>query len=146
MGEGEVEGRPSFRKLKRSSYTGYVLMFAWMGIAGGTFVLVVLGSGAGLFLLLGGLLAVVYRISPPFGRLVDRDVTWAGFPALTFLANGLLILMSGAIARLFLRDPFVMYNQTDAISLALWSIELALSIGALVANMLAYRLDLRLRG
>ena len=145
MREGRVEGRPSFRKLKRSSYTGYVLMFAWMGMAGGTFVLVVLGSGAGLFLLLGGLLAVVYRISPPFGRLVDRDVTWAGFPALTFLANGLLILMSAAIARLFLRDPFVMHNQADAFSLMLWVVELALSIGVFVANMLAFRLDRRER-
>ena len=144
MRETDIEGHSGFRRLKRASYTGHILLFAWIGIAGGA-TLLVSGSAAGLCLLLIGLVLVIFRFAPAFDSLVGRDVAWTGFPALTFLVNGILILMIAAVARVFIRDPFVLYNRGNTVGLILWSVAAALSIGTLVANILAYRLDRRER-
>lgn len=145
MAQEESNARGGFPKLKQAFYTGIIVLLAWIGIAGGG-TLLLSGLGSGLFLLLLGLAFLVFRFTPAYASLVDREVAWKGIPALVFVVSALLVLMIGWVARVFILDPFVLYNRENSMSLILWSVATLLSVGTLIANIVAYRLDNRKRG
>ena len=65
---------------------------------------------------------------------------WA-FPAFGLLPIVVLVLMFGYLAALYLRDPFLTYNDMDTLSAVLFSGATVLAVAALISNTLAYFMD-----
>jgi len=131
-----------FRRLRIAVAVGDAAIFGWYGVfygyislrEGDDFGWIAIGAGVGLLIL-------------PFTRFFQSHLntlaSLRAFPAVVLLPNVVLILMFGYLAALYLRDPFLRYNDMNTLTAVLFGGATLLATAALVVNAVAYFMDVR---
>jgi hypothetical protein len=133
-------GSKGYSKLKHVFTASGMIILIWLGLAAGV-MLAARGKPEG-FLYVGiGLTLLILPLTSPFKKYWKRREDWGGYPVLVFTGNIVMLLMYATLTAVFAGDPFVLYNQDNKLSLILWGVASLLALGALVANIIAYRLD-----
>jgi hypothetical protein len=131
-----------FRRLKRTVAIGDAAIFGWLGFLGG-YMSLKDGDSFGWFAIGVGVAILVLPFTAFFRTHLDSLASRRGFPAIVLLPNLLLIVMFGSTARLYLRDPFLTYNDADTLAAIVFGGAALLAGLSLVANAVAFYLDLR---
>ncbi len=129
-------------KLKRVSTIGFIAVLAWFSIVGGVMLLLSDDALGWISLALGvGLLLI--PLFPPFKVYWGTSNLARVFPVIVFAANLVLIILYGSVLLAYLSDPFVFYNDQSTFAVFLWAGATALSVIALLANIVALIIDRR---
>ena len=131
-----------FRRLRKTVAIGDAVIFAWYGVFYG-YISLRDGDLLGWVAIGVGVAALVLPFTGFFRSHLGTLASRRGFPVLVFLPNLFLIVMFGSFASLYLRDPFLTYNDMDTLSAVLFSGATLLAVVALIANTVAYFTDLR---
>lgn len=137
---GEAAGR--FRHLKRTVSIGEVVIFGWFGFLGG-YMSLRDGDSFGWAALGVGVAMLVLPFTGIYRSHLNILASHRAFPIIVFLPNLLLILMFGSSASIYLRDPFLAYNDSNTLAAIVFGGATLLATAALVANVIAYISDLR---
>lgn len=140
MSEIMDDHNDTYLRLKRVSTVGFSVALIWVGLLGGA-LLLNLGDMFGWLGLATGAILLVLPLTTPFRRYWNKGDSSKIYPLLILVANLTMILMYGGFTAVFLSDPFVFYNEQDKMNVILWGVASLLSLGALVANLIEYRLD-----
>jgi len=140
MSEIMDDHNDTYLRLKRVSTVGFSVALIWVGLLGGALLLSWDDSFGWLGLATGAILLLL-PLTTPFRRYWNKGDSSRIYPLLILVANLAMILMYASITAVFLSDPFVFYNKQDKMTVILWGVASLLSLGALVANLIAYRLD-----
>ena len=116
------------------------MVLVWTGVFGGI-LLLQWGDPFGWLALAVGVALLVLPFSTRYRMMWTRGKSERYLPITTFTSVALLILMFGAITFVYLSDPFVFYNEQDKMTVILMGGATLLSLAALAANIIAYRLD-----
>jgi len=136
-GTGEAIEK-SRSRFVRVSTLGFLILGVWLlAVAGGLLLLGGDWPGFGL-LALGVLLALSYR-SPGFKATMASLGDSTGYAVWAFFANVVLVVILGYIAYDNLSDPFATYSPVTVQALVHAGVGFLLAVGALIANVWAYR-------
>ena len=128
--------------LKRTAAVGFGIVTVWMSLGGG-FMLLRSGDVFGWVALVFGVLLLIAPLSGAFRRYWNSEAPSRAFPILVLTANLSLLLLYGAIARSYLSDPFLTYNDLDTLAAVVFGTAAVLTFLALAANAVALVLDRR---
>jgi hypothetical protein len=137
-----AEDGGKFRHLRRSAVIGYVATFAWYGTVGG-YMSIQDGESFGWFSIALALGLLVLPFTSPFRSILGTIASHRAFPKLIFLPNMFLVIMYGYFTSLYLRDPFLTYNDMDTLAAVLFGGATALAAASLIANTVSYFIDVR---
>jgi hypothetical protein len=129
-------------RFKRTSAISIGVVMVWMCLAGG-YLLLRSGDLFGWVALAMGLVLLSSPLIPGFRWYWSTEDTAPAFPAIMLIANSALLILSGIIAGVYLRDPFLTYNDLDTLAAVVFSVAAALSILALAVNVIALQADRR---
>lgn len=101
------------------------------------------GNAFGWFSIAVAIVMLVLPFIASVRAFVDRMAARRAFPSLIFLPNLLLVAMYAYSAWLYLGDPFLTYNDMETLAAVLFSGAAILALLALIANAVAFILDLR---
>jgi|GEM_PF-5954542 len=130
----------SSNKFRLVSAVGNLIILVWITIAGGI-MLVLTDSTQGWLGIVTGAVLIALPFTPIFQQYLEKPMPEPIFQILTLVGNLLMITLFAWLTSVFLRDPFVMYNRSNKLSLVVWSVATLLSIAAFVANIVVYSLD-----
>jgi len=133
-----------FRRLKRASSISNMIIMVWMCLAGG-YTLLRIGEVTGWAALAIGLALLGSPYIPFFRWYWRSEGTPRAYPAIILIANTAMIVLTGFIALVYLRDPFLTYNAMDTLTAVVFVVATVLSLFALAVNVVALTLDLRTR-
>jgi len=139
-----TDSRASLRNLglKRTAAVSLGIVMVWISLGGG-FMLVRSGDAFGWVALVFGVLLLIAPLSSAFRRYWNSEAPSRAFPVLVLTANLSLLVLYGAIARSYLSDPFLTYNDLDTLAAAVFGTAAVLTLLALAANAIALVLDRR---
>jgi len=135
-------GTERYRRVKRTIAIEYAAVFGWYGFLGG-YMSLKSGDPFGWFAIGVGIAMVVLPFTGFFRSRVNSLASRRGFSALVFVPNLALVVMFGSIASLYLKDPFLTYNDANTLAAIVFGGATVLAATALVANAIAYGLDLK---
>jgi hypothetical protein len=135
-------GAERYRRVRRTIAIEYAAVFAWLGFLGG-YMSLRDGDPFGWFAIAVGIAMVVLPFTGFFRTRVNSLASRRGFAALVFLPSLFLVLMFGSTALMYLRDPFLTYNDANTLAAIVFGGATLVAAVALVANAIAYLLDLR---
>jgi len=135
-------GPKKYRHLKRTVAIGDAAIFGWFGLLGGHMSLKG-GDSFGWVAIGVGMAVLILPFTAFFRAHLDILASRRGFPALAILPNLLVILMFGSTASIFLKDPFLAYNDSDTLAAIVFGGAAMVAVAALIANVVAYFMDLR---
>jgi len=135
-------GTERYRRVKRTIAIEYAVVFGWYGFLGG-YMSLRSGDPFGWIAMGIGAAMVVLPFTRFFRSHVNSLASRRGFGALVFGPNVFLVVMFGSIASMYLRDPFLTYNDANTLAAIVFGGATVLAATALVANAIAYGLDLK---
>ena len=136
------QGARGGMRLKRTSAISIGVVMVWMCFGGG-YMLLRIGDLFGWVAIAMGLVLLTSPLIPGFRWYWSTEDTARAFPAIMLIANIVLLMLSGTIAWLYLRDPFLTYNDLNTLAAVVFGVAAALSILALVVNVIALQADRR---
>ena len=140
MSESVMPHDSTRNSLSKISTLGFLIFALWTTGVGGILVLV-WGDTKGLLAVAAGLALAALYPTARFQRYIASLGASPNFPARVFIANAFLIGLAAFFGYGFATDPFVAYNNRDMLTLVHFVIAEAIAIGALAANVVAYRKD-----
>jgi len=135
-------GAERYRRVKRTVAIEYATVFGWYGFLGG-YMSLRSGDPFGWIAVGVGIAMVVLPFTRFFKTQVNSLASRRGFGALVFLPNLFLVVMFGSIASMYLRDPYLTYNDLNTLAAIVFGGATVLAAAALVANGIAFIMDLR---
>jgi len=133
-------GAERYRRVKRTVAIEYAAVFGWYGFLGG-YMSLRSGDPFGWIAIGIGIAMVVFPFTRFFQSHVNSLASRRGFAALVFLPNLFLVVMFGSIASLYLRDPYLTYNDSNTLAAIVFGGATVLASASLVVNAIAYGLD-----
>jgi len=137
-----TESAERFRRLQRTAAFGDAAIFSWYGFLGG-YMSLRGGDSFGWIAVGVGIVVLVLPFTSFFRSHLNNLASRRSFPTMVFIPNLLLIVMFGLFASIYLRDPFLTYNDSDALAAIVFGGATLLAVVALVTNAIAYIMDLR---
>ena len=131
-----------FRRLKRTVAIGDAAIFGWLGFLGG-YMSLKGGDSFGWVAIGVGIAVLILPFTAFFRAHLDILASRRGFAALVFLPNLFLVVMFGSIASLYLRDPYVTYNDANTLAAIVFGGATLLAAASLVTNGIAFIMDIR---
>jgi hypothetical protein len=135
-------GTERYRLVKRTIAFEYAAVFGWYGFLGG-YMSLKSGDPFGWFAIAVGIAMVALPFTRFFRSRVNSLASRPGFAALVFVPNLALVVMFGSIASLYLKDPFLTYNDANTLAAVVFGGATVLAATALLVNAIAYGLDLK---
>jgi len=135
-------GAEKHRHLKRTVAIGDAAIFGWLGFLGGHMSLRS-GDPFGWIAIGVGIAMVVLPFTRFFRTHVNSLASRRGFGALVFGPNVFLVVMFGSIASLYLRDPYLTYNDANTLAAIVFGGATLLAAASLVTNGIAFIMDIR---
>jgi len=135
-------GAEKYRHLKRTVAIGDAAIFGWFGILGG-YMSLKGGDSFGWIAIGVGFAVLILPFTAFFRSHLNILASRRGFPTLVFLPNLFVILMFGSTASIYLKDPFLAYNDSDTLGAIVFGGAAMVAVAALIANVVAYFMDLR---
>jgi len=135
MGMEKMEDSYSLKVFKRVSSLGNLIIISWITIAGGI-VFILTNSSKGWFGIFIGVSLLCLPFTPLFRKYIEKPFPEPAFQILTIVGNILMIAMFAWITNMLLSDPFVMYNESNKLSVILWIGATSLSFVALITNLI----------
>ncbi len=138
----DAQGSLGNLQLKRTSAAGFGIVMIWISLGGG-FMLLRSGDSFGWVALVFGVLLLFVPLSGFFRRYWNTEIPARAFPTMILAANLALLVLYGAIARTYLSDPFLTYNDLDTLAAIIFGTATILTLLAFVANVIALALGRR---
>ena len=135
-------GAEGYRRVKRTVAIEYATVFGWYGFLGG-YMSLRSGDTFGWIAIAIGAAMAVLPFTGFFRARVNDLATRRGFGALVFLPNLFLVVMFGSIASMYLRDPYLTYNDSNTLAAIVFGGATVLAAASLVANGIALIMDIR---
>lgn len=128
--------------LKRVSAIGFGIVVVWISLSGG-YMLLRLGNALGWAAIAFGALLLAAPLTGFFRNYWNVGASSSVLPAVVLLASVALIMLYGSIARIYITDPFLNYNDMNSLAALIFGVATGLSVLALLANVVALVTDRR---
>ena len=135
----EVQG-PSAKSFAKVSVLGFVIFAVWIAAVGGI-VILAWGDAMGWLAVAAGVAVAALFATRRFRRSIGELGASRSYPARVFILNVLFMGLAGFFAYGYATDPYVAYNKRDLLTLIHFAVAEVIAIGAVVANVVAYRKD-----
>lgn len=128
--------------LKRVSTIGFVVVLVWFSLLGGV-MLILSGDSIGWLSIVIGVVILLIPLSSPFQAYWATGNAARAYPVIVFAANVGLIFIYGSVLLALLSDPYVFYSDQNTNAVIVWAGAAALSVLALLADIVTFVLDRR---